>query len=160
LALQFVPTAKIDGIVVGPNGQSPSGVLLMLMPKSTGSAPALQAMFDVGLVSIPRIQVSNGKFSSGGVTPGQYTLVGRTGADVSGRAAGPGATTLWGETEVSVNGRDLAGLVVTLQPGMKVGGTIVFQGTSLAPPADTNSVRVSLTSTRDGGTALMGVPLA
>jgi hypothetical protein len=156
-ALQFVSTAKIDGAVVTPNGQPASGVLLLLLPKAPGSAPAFQAMFDAGLVGVPRVPVSpDGKFATAGVTPGQYTLCARSGVDVPVLAAGPGATTLWGELEVSVDGRDLSGGVVTLQPGVKVTGSIVFDGTSIARPADLSRVRVALSSMRIGSAALVG----
>lgn len=159
-ALQFVPTARIDGTVFGPGGQGASGVSAVLLPKSVGSAASFQAMFDAGLATIPRFLTSlDGRFSAAGVTPGQYTVVARTGENAAFRGAGPGAGTLWGETDVAVNGRDIPDLAVTLQPGAKVAGTIVFEGTSLAPPADPGVVRPSMSSSKWGATAL-GTPTA
>lgn len=79
--------------------------------------------------------------------------------DAALRGSGPGAGTLWGEAGVAVNGRDVSNVVVNLQPGMKVAGTIVFEGTSLPPPADVGVVHLTMSSSKWGASAL-GTPLA
>jgi hypothetical protein len=159
-ALQFVFTSRIDGTVVGPGGQGASDVSMVMLPKSSGSAPSFQAMFDAGIVGTPRVPVSqDGRFSAAGVPPGQYTVVARTGPNVALRGAGPATGTLWGETDITVNGQDLSDVVVTLQPGARVAGRVVFEGTSLAPPTDFSAVRLSMSSTTVGATAL-GTPNA
>jgi hypothetical protein len=53
---------------------------------------------------------------------------------------------LWGETDITVNGQDLSDVVVVLQPGAKLAGTMVFEGTSLAAPSDVSAVQLSMTS--------------
>src|SRR6185295_17758369 len=159
--LQFVPTARIEGTVLGRGGQPVSNLLMMLLPKATGSAPSLQAMVDAGLTSVPRVPVAaDGRFSVSGVLPGEYVAVARNAADVSIRGAGPGAGTLWGETEVAVDGSDLSDVAVTLQAGAKVTGGIVFEGSSLPAPADASVVRVSLSSNRYGAAPFAGTPFA
>jgi hypothetical protein len=51
---------------------------------------------------------------------------------------------LWATADVSVNGVDISNVLLTLQPGMTVSGKIVFAGTTLQPPADLTTVRLSL----------------
>lgn len=160
LPLQFVPTARIDGIVLGPSGQGASGVSIVLLPKSAGMASLFPATPGSGLPSVARVPVSpDGRFSTAGVTPGQYTLVARTGVDAALLGSGPGAGTVWGETDVVVNGRDISDVVVALQPGAKLSGTIVFEGTSLPVPTNMSVVRVSMSSAKAGAMAL-GTPVA
>ena len=49
------------------------------------------------------------------------------------------------EQEIDVNGEDLAGVALTLQPGMTVSGRVVFDGKNNTPPADVKQMRVFLT---------------
>jgi len=49
---------------------------------------------------------------------------------------------LWGQTQVPVDGRALTGVSVSLQPGMKVHGRLVFEGGTM--PTDLTRVRVAL----------------
>ncbi|TAK12751.1 MAG: hypothetical protein EPO35_11040 [Acidobacteria bacterium] len=141
--LQLVQTAKVSGTVTSPDGDT-SGVLLTLVNE------AEQAMG--GGLNTARVQ-QDGTFSFTNVAPGQYVLQARQGGRGGGRRGQAGAATpggapapppevLWGETAVFVDGRPVTGVSISLQPGMKVAGHLVFEGGQ--PPADLTRVRVAL----------------
>ncbi|MEI6245020.1 MAG: carboxypeptidase-like regulatory domain-containing protein, partial [Acidobacteriota bacterium] len=74
-----------------------------------------------------------------------------------GGAAGAPSTPpemLWGQSQVTVDGRAVTGISVSLQPGMKVNGRLVFEGA--AAPTDLTRVRVALSPSSTGN----GVDLA
>ena len=159
MSLQFVPTAKVEGVIVDPNGQPPVQVQANLIRPS-------QPFF----MAPPQFirPDANGKSSMTGVKPGDYVLAARGLAqprpgDERVRSDAPagitgGAVTppLWAMVNLSVTGEDISGLVVTLQPGMNMSGKIVFDGTA-APPADLTAVRINLTAAGNSGLSL-GVP--
>jgi hypothetical protein len=98
---------------------------------------------------------ADGHFKFSGVTPGRYLLNVRS---QSGRGGGPGAAMLWAEADVTSVGDDITGLSLTLQPGLRFSGTLVFDGTTIPPP-DLTTLRVNLISTTRGvvpGAAFMG----
>lgn len=150
--LQLVQTAKVSGTVTSPDGDA-SGILLTLV-NETESAMG-------GGLNTARVQ-ADGTFSFTNVAPGQYVLQARQGRRGGGggrRAGGPGAAApgaaapaapevLWGETPVFVDGRAVTGVSVSMQPGMKVSGQLVFEGA--APPADLTRVRVALAPASQG----------
>jgi uncharacterized protein (DUF2141 family) len=163
--LQLVQTTKVSGSVTSPDGDS-SGILLTLVNE------AEQALG--GGLNTARVQ-PDGSFSFTNVAPGQYVVQARQGrrggGGRGGRAqAGPGGAAagaagaqnavpaapeiLWGETPVFVDGHPVAGVTVTMQPGMKVSGHVVFDGAP--PPADLTRVRVALAPASQGN----GIDLA
>ena len=60
---------------------------------------------------------------------------------------------LWATADVTVDGRNVSNVVLTLQPGMSVSGRIVFEGTTLPPPADLTRLRVTLAPVVTPGTS-------
>ncbi len=155
-ALQLVPTAEIDGVVVAPDGQPTARVQVQLLASGTASeASTVLSNFALLGGAFARIQ-ADGTFKIPGVAPGQYTILAR-GADRSavptagvqdsagplGRVGGAGAPTLWAAQEVSVNGRDIPGVTLTLQPGMTVSGHFTSDIAGVAP-FDFTRVAVSL----------------
>ncbi len=159
--LQLVRTAKVSGTVTSPDGDA-SGVLLTLVNETE------QAIG--GGLNTARVQ-QDGTFSFTNVAPGQYLLQARQGRRGGGgrRAqAGPGAApaagaaavpaapadVLWGETAVFVDGHAVNGVTVSMQPGMKVSGHLVFDGAP--PPTDLTRVRVALSP----ATQAQGIDLA
>ena len=164
--LQLVPTAKISGHVVTPDGTSPLGAQVTLQLVGQQDVPTIPG---VGMSSTRVDQ--DASFSFQNITPGQYTLTVRApvrqqdpnapqdpanqgpGGRGRGRAlgpaggrGGPGAVTqvLWASADVTVDGRDLGDVALTLQPGMSVAGRVAFDGSSLQPPTDLTTVRVNL----------------
>jgi hypothetical protein len=144
-ALQAVPTARIAGRIVDANGQPVTSAAVGLYPRRRPEASSADALVSSGAVTLPRAVVSSTGFSIVGVAPGEYTMVARSGS--SGRSAAPpppGDPRLWSVTDLTVDGNDQTDLVLRLMPGLKLSGTIVFEQTSLAPPADLSAIDLQL----------------
>jgi hypothetical protein len=60
------------------------------------------------------------------------------------RPGSAGAQTLWAMAEVAVSGQDVENIQLSLQPAMKVAGRIVFEATTITPPADLSRTQVTL----------------
>jgi hypothetical protein len=169
-SLQLVPTAVLDGLVVGLDGQPVTTGAQVLLTRAQSSPPAgggvIAPPFSSRGAGLDRF----GKFSLAGVEPGQYTLTARGSNRPPGSpmppppplgvsAPGPPlpppppqalSYELWATLDVSVSGDDLRGLVLTMRPGMTVSGRVAFEGTS-SPVDDLTRVRVGLTpATNDG----------
>lgn len=150
--LQLVNTATVSGTVLSPDGDT-SGVFLTLVNETE---QALGTNLNTA-----RVQ-QDGTFTFNNVAPGQYMVQARGGGR-GGRGGGRGGQgpggqggqaapePLWGQTPVSVDGRPITGVAVSLQPGMKVNGHLVFEGG--APPTDFTRVRVALSPTATGNGA-------
>ncbi len=139
--LPLVPTAKVAGTTIDSAGQPVTGVSVTLAPRHDPSVG--QALASLG-TPLPRAAVSGNAFVFAGVTPGEYTLIARTGGIFRPRVGEPAAETLWGSANLMVAGRDQPDLLVRLAPGTKVSGSIAFQGTSLKAPDDKSQVTLAL----------------
>jgi uncharacterized protein (DUF2141 family) len=153
-SLSLVPTAKVEGTVVVPEGiNAPS-----LMVQMIGNNPQ-GLLLDTFRRSTP---TSNGNFAFAGVPPGSYTIAVRAippakpGARMP--AAPPPGPTHWAMADVTVDGRDISGVSMTLQPGLTVSGTLEFEGTT-APP-DRARFRVNLVAVQAPGEVSVGAPTA
>jgi hypothetical protein len=141
----FVPTARVEGRIVGPDGQPVAGAQVTARRAGSIDAP--------GPFMGPTLARSggDGAFSIGNLAPGAYSILARS---MSGRGAGPAASPagLWATADISVNGEDVSNLTLVLQPGLTLTGRIVFRDDSGIPPADrdANPFLVSLSQTRDG----------
>ncbi len=166
LKMQFVPTARVEGVVMNPSGQPAAGVQMSLVhkddPASAGDVARLASLMELGLAlgSSSRTDAA-GAFSFAGVQPGAYIVIARTAP--AGRGAGPvqaaSAATQWAMTDVDVNGRDLAGLSLRLAAGQTVSGKFVFEGRT--PLAGSARVSVSFVAADARGfTVLTPVQLA
>lgn len=174
--LQLVPTAQVEGNVVGPDGTLPANVTITLVPND-----------GAGMGSIPGVGSNSarpgaqGQFVFRNITPGQYSLQaranifkptaeqntpgpqgplgGRAGAPARGRG-GPQeiAQVLWAATDVTVTGQNLPPVTLTLQPGMIVSGRLDFQGGQ--PPQDLSGSRVTLVPRGQQPTAMGNLPVA
>jgi hypothetical protein len=129
--LQLVPTARVSGIVVGPDGSPAVGGSITLSPDDgTSSARYLGANYGSGIRP-------DGSFMIMNVPPGRYVAFAR-GQDR--RAQEP----LFAQQNVSVSGADVTGVALSLAPGQTVSGTVTVDAGSGAAGALTR-VRVSLT---------------
>jgi hypothetical protein len=161
-ALDFVPAAKVEGVVTDPNGQPPGSLQLnMLQPaQSFLDGPPVFMRPD-----------KDGKFSTTGILPGQYVLVARGTAASSTVAPPPrqpvtGPTVirdvplpLWAMLDLTIDGHDVTDLNVKLQPGMNVSGRVVFEGETTPPAAeDLTRIRVGLSASGLGTGVTVGVP--
>jgi hypothetical protein len=156
--VQLVPSAKIEGIILDPEGQPAQNVQMNVVPKldawSTGSIFLLDA------VLLNRPQIVAGKFTIPSLRPGDYTIAARAaprgaapsgpagaGTPGSGRGQGPAAPlSLWAMTDVTVAGVDQSNIVLRLEPGMTLTGRVGFEGDVLKPPADLSRVSLRLTT--------------
>jgi hypothetical protein len=90
---------------------------------------------------LPPTTVTPPDFSIDRVTPGDYTLVAR--------AVGPADVgSLWSITDLTVDGQDQTDLVLRLQPGTTISGSIVFEHGSAAGVGDASAVELSLVAAR------------
>jgi hypothetical protein len=131
--MQFVPTARVDGRAVDHTGQPASNAQITLSPRNnlTTIEQGLMAV-EVGLILAGGVgrSGSDGTFSIQGVHPGRYTLFARTTATPS----------LSASFELDIEGRDVQGLTVTLLPGVRVSGTLVFESSTNKVAAATNGM--------------------
>jgi hypothetical protein len=94
-----------------------------------------------------------------GFLPGRYLIAARTNTGIvrtvtpdgvvsvrTGQpATGPGAPpTLWAAAEVRIEGGEALNLRLTLQPPLRLVGRVMFEGTTVAPPKELATVRISL----------------
>ncbi len=137
-----VPTMRVSGTIVGPDGPA-QGVGLHLITADPDLGLSMDTSPDdvATTVSDPR-----GQFTFLGVPHGEYVLQAvrnprRTfTVDASGSILSPGMTpptdpTLWAAALVSVDRSDVTGLALMLQPGLQVSGRLVFEGASVQPDA-------------------------
>ncbi len=155
--LQLTQTAQVGGVVVGPDGVTPTGIQITLVPKDT--LPGLPG----GTMTARAGQ--DGRFTFRNVIPGQYSVVARgqvrvvdpatpeqevpaVGARGGGRGGGrgqggPAPQILWAMADVAVDGTDQSGVSLQLQTGMTISGRVAFDGVG-APPSDLTRLRVNL----------------
>jgi protocatechuate 3,4-dioxygenase beta subunit len=157
IQFQLVPTARIEGTVVGPDGAPASNVQMSVLgagPSDVSMSNILSTMFGGNRPG------PDGTFTLSGIAPGHYTVAARTGGPGrGGSAGGPAAPVLWAATDVDVNGQDVTGVRLTLEPGMSLSGRVAFEG-ALPPPADLTTLRVTLTPVLTGNSVAMLVPAA
>jgi hypothetical protein len=169
IPMQFVPTSRIDGVILDPIGE----------PAQRAEVSLVDAM------PVPRSSIMvrpgpDGRFSLTGLWPGRYVLRARAAAPgaapapvpAGGRAGAPPPLSLWANQEIEVDGHDLSDVVVRLQPGRTVSGRIVFEPGSTPAPTGFGLFVVALEgpqarpgqsdaaafANEDGTFALSGVP--
>jgi Carboxypeptidase regulatory-like domain len=145
-----VPTTRIDGIVIGPDGQPTRGVSVSV--RSEDRAETFLTLF----ASLSRtVQTQpDGVFTLSGVPPGRYTIQARTqpAPFQPGGAANPAtpapATGLWAAAEVIADGRPITGVSLTLQTGLTISGRVSVDSLSKDTSPDMNAVMVVMQPAR------------
>ena len=154
--MQFVPTARVQGIVTGADGQPVAGAQIGLFPQGRKIVSVMDGPMRAS-------SDQNGRFMIQTVRPGQYLLMARSqnrgagGAGSASRrsvAARPPSfnppnlqvpqspnSDQWGQIDLAVAGKDLSEVALALQPGMTLSGRVVFEG---AAPPDASRTSVSL----------------
>ena len=177
MSLQLVRTARIEGVVVTPNGVPPQTAQLLMLPRNAASSGAAT------MITFNRVAVgSDGKFIYTGIAPGQYTISARIGGagvfitppdmggsvsyttgvttpmrtdqpgPIDGRGRNASATgALWAMADVTVDGNNITGLTLNMQPGLPVTGRVVVEAVGVDAPDDLSRARVSLTPAGTGG---------
>jgi len=130
-SLQLVRTARVSGHVENPDGSWTAQGNVNLAPQGNTRAGGLGNNYG-GRIGW------DGQFSIANVPPGLYTLRARN----NDRDA-PLSTS----QPLSVSSGDIANVVVILQTGGSLSGSLVFQPGSTSPPADLTQVRITAPST-------------
>src|SRR5688572_19028114 len=117
--LSRVATRKVRGTIIdGVTGQPSSHGNLSLVPlDSPDASPDYISPSD------------NGIFEFTGVRPGPYLIV----ANATINSEGSDGRSMGGTTSVEVGQSDLHNVVVTLQPGIRIDGTIALEGQATLP---------------------------
>ena len=157
---RITATATISGTLVDQNGQPLNSGSVTIHPRWSADATMADALVSAGALVLPRAVVSPPAFSLAGVTPGDYTLVARSGLSGRGAAAAAaiaaGDPALWSVTDLTVDGRDQTNLVIRLQPGTRISGSVAFERATLTPPTDLSKLDLQMTAAR----SLVGAPAA
>jgi uncharacterized protein (DUF2141 family) len=155
--MQLVPTARVEGIVLGLDGQPTPNAAVRL-------TPPFGDVFFFGSNYSARTG-PDGHFRILGVDPGGYEIVARAADQTAGAAgrggggamsitinggvittfSGPGPNAaLFAADRLTVAGSDISGVTLTLQHGATISGHVVFSPSSLQVP-DLSRTRVNLT---------------
>jgi len=180
IAMQLVPTARVSGTVVGPDGPA-AGIGVHVIPAGMDPFSTSVASLETATASTDEF----GRFTLLGVPAGSYvvsvlraprfslsplssgssmTIMSSVGGItvVSGTTlqAGappvPGRPTLWARAPVSVDRADIDDLRLELRTGIALSGEIVFNGTAPMPmPERLTRMGIRLTPTDGAIAALM-----
>jgi protocatechuate 3,4-dioxygenase beta subunit len=180
IQLKLVPTVRLSGTVVGPDGPV-RNLGLRLLPAGSEEFSSDGAL-DVAATATD----ATGAFTFLGVVPGAYTLralrvprpppsagptagstsieiVGPNGAMMGIMSGGPSVTavlptepTLWASMPIIVSDANLTGLTLAVRTGARLSGRIVFDGTRPAPPPEVVQ-RASISIGPMAGTNTIGI---
>ena len=142
-----VPMTRIDGVVIGPDGQPVPGVSIQL--RAEDRVETVTSM--VGALARSVTSRPDGTFSVTGLAPGRYTLQARQrlpapAPAAPGNPASPPSTPaqgLWASVEISADGQPITGLTLTLQPGMTISGRVVLDGASTQSTVEFSAINVA-----------------
>ncbi|MSO50009.1 MAG: carboxypeptidase regulatory-like domain-containing protein [Acidobacteria bacterium] len=132
VSVQFVRTASIEGVVLGPGSVRLEAVELLMMPRLSSSGSAMI----VNISSANRRVAPDGKFSYTGITSGAYTI--------SARVNQEGTPPLWASADVDIDGQPVSGVTLGLQEGMNIVGQMVFDADGVDPPTLFTRARLNL----------------
>jgi hypothetical protein len=178
LSIRLVRTSRLEGTVMGADGRPAANSMVMAVagdPTAAMSSRSISSAVD-GKFSLTNVApgrytliargggpVLVGGPGTAGIGDRMVFIAGPTGGAPAGAPPPPppppppGGATLYAEQEIDVSGEDIAGLSLTLQPGMTVSGRVVFEGKNSTPPPDIRQVRVFLTNANPNRVT-MGVP--
>ena len=137
VTLRLVPTSRIDGRVLAPDGSVTQRATVTLMSVSANSTTSTSVQFR-----------PDGTFQGANIAPGKYTLAARLQVPMAPPPdAPPGFTsfttgTQFGWQDIVVNGEDLTGITIATTEGQTISGRIAFAGK--ATPPEWKNVRVNV----------------
>ena len=146
--LVLVPTAQVRGRLMDAEGRPQPNTTITARPVQPPGSDML-GMLESAFGSSTRT-AADGSFAMNGLRPGRYTLEGRTTPRTGNEPQAPptspalGAGTHWVKDEISVAGVDITDLTLVLKAGMTFSGRVVYEGTTLAPPANLASLSFRL----------------
>jgi hypothetical protein len=140
-----VPTTRVDGVVLGPDGQPAPNVSIQVRGEDRLET------FSSMVTAMARSVTSrpDGTFSLSGLAPGRHTLQARmrlpapNPAGPATAAAPSPAQGLWASAEINADGRPIAGLALTLQHGMTISGRVILDGVSKQATIDYSAITVA-----------------
>jgi hypothetical protein len=139
ITVSLVPTNRVSGRVVGPDGSAPTGVPQIYLVAADGAN-------DAGYLGIK--STAGAEFTFDGIVSGSYALT----------ATLP-ATKQWATGRVTVAGTDVTGVALELSPGLTASGRIVVDPQTVAAPPDTMPrASVALQPVASGGGLTLGRP--
>jgi hypothetical protein len=144
--VQLVPSARIEGTIVDPDGRPATSAQIILMHKT------LQPGDYVMSTTVGNRQATNGRISMTNIAPGTYSIFAR-----AVRGSGAASSILWATTDVIVAGRDVSDVALTLEPGISLAGKLVFDGSL---PGDITRTRVAIASAAGGASTVSLPPIA
>ena len=117
IPVRFAETVTVSGTVTGPAAMKQMAVYLV---------PPGISLNDIQPVGIATAMAdAGGTFTFPAVIPGEYTL---SALRFEGSEGSPDQSSLWAAQPVVVGNEDLAGVNVTLQPGVRLSGRVEFSG--------------------------------
>ena len=137
VTLRLVPTSRIEGRVLAPDGNVAQRASVSLMTVTANSTSSTSVQFR-----------PDGTFQGTNIAPGKYTLTARLQVPMPPPPdAPPGATsftssTQFGWQDIVVNGEDLAGITIATTEGQTISGRVAFAGK--AAPPEWKNVRVNV----------------
>ena len=150
VALRFIPTVEVSGVVTGPNGPM-NGLTVELVPP-TGATTSVWSLEPRGglLVSTmepmgsPRaITDAGGAFRFLAVPPGPYVLRAEF-IEQARPDSGNADVSLHARQPLSVGEAGVSGLTVALTTGARVSGRVEFRGAAASPLANGRRLPVGL----------------
>lgn len=162
--IKKVPTTTVTGSVIGLDGSPVTGAMVSLnLPAGTGQEDMLGQLLGASRTTTR----ADGTFVMNGVPPGNYQIVVRAAppkpADPSGRQApanaeaamaaamagamsgllggGGAGMSLWAREPIAVDGNPVGPIGLQLREGLKVAGTITFEGEA---PSSLTGARVTI----------------
>lgn len=128
MALSVVPMSRLGGTLVDSDGVPVTSAQVLLIPKRGDQPSPVEALISSGALTMPRAAMSGATFSFTSVSPGQYTLVARTGSGQRGVAAAEAAApVLWSVSDITIDGTDRTDLPLRLMPGLTMTGRYVVE---------------------------------
>ena len=130
-SIQLVPTAQVRGTVLDLDGGPAFGTQVVRVP---ADGPSTLWGFRLSGRAQP-----DGTFRVSNVPPGQYLVRARSQAQ-------RGASPLFTSDQITVAGQDVSNLLLMLSPGAHISGSVSFDTTTVAQPADLTRIRVTAPS--------------
>ncbi|MFI5177742.1 MAG: collagen binding domain-containing protein [Vicinamibacterales bacterium] len=122
--LSIRPGQRVSGVLNGPNGPVPY-YGLRLVPPDEPPVQANEPIFLTLYENADAMTDAHGAFTFLGVPAGRYVI-----------GTSPAGATPWVSADVTVADRDLTDLALSVHPGIRISGRVVFDGATAPPSAE------------------------
>jgi uncharacterized protein (DUF2141 family) len=165
IPLDLVPVVTVEGTIAMFDGSPIPAVQLSM----NLAGPALPWFSSLSFSQQVR---PDGRFTFWNITPGRYILAARATAGVmppvpgaapvgrgSAVASPAGAPMLWALADIAIVNQTSSSVSLTLRPALTISGRVVFEGTTLKPPADLTAIRVGISRLDAAPSTMVSVSL-